>query len=266
MKDWIFLSKDGEDEYVRKLAKSVGGKITSTDEFVYGNSTAPIVLRGIMKHEIIKQCWNDGRDFYYIDSGYFGNERTTINPKGLKFWHRIVKNNLQHDQIILRPSDRWKKFNRKLTPWKKNGRKILLINPDDKPCKFYNIDLEQWTRDTVATIKQYTDRPIEIRERPPRFDRVMTNTLKQALDDDVFALVTFNSNAATEAIMHGIPAFTLAPCHAAKPVSTNCFDQIENPYYPEMDKLYEWACHLSYGQFHTNELASGIASSILQQE
>jgi hypothetical protein len=267
MKDWIFLSKDGKDEYILKLAKSVGGKIISTDDFVYEDSTNPIVLRGILKHKIMKECWKDGRDFYYVDTGYFGNERTSSNPNGWKYWHRIVKNNLQHDQIISRSADRWEKFNRKLIPWKKDGRKILIAKPDEKPCKFYDVDLEQWTRSTVETIKQYTDRPIEIRDRASkRLDRTVNNTLKQALDDDVFALVTFNSNAATEAVMYGIPAFTLAPCNAANPVSSCSLDQIEKPYYPEMDKLYEWACHLAYGQFHVDEFVSGAALNILQQE
>jgi hypothetical protein len=267
MKDWIFLSKDGQDEYILKLAKSVGGRITSTDDFIYSESKKPIILRGILKHKIMKQCWEDKRDFYYVDTGYFGNERSASNPNGWKYWHRIVKNNLQHHELIKRPSDRWEKFDRKLTAWKKDGRKILIAKPDEKPCKFYDIDLEQWTHDTVATIKQYTDRPIEIRERAPkRIDRTVGSTLKQALDDDVFALVTFNSNAATESIMYGIPAFTLAPCNAASPVSSQQLANIENPYYPDMDKLYEWACHLSYGQFHVDELLSGAALKILQQD
>ena len=50
MKDWVFLSKDGTDEYIEKLARSCGGKITSTEDFVYENTTGPIILRGIMKH------------------------------------------------------------------------------------------------------------------------------------------------------------------------------------------------------------------------
>jgi hypothetical protein len=119
----------------------------------------------------------------------------------------------------------------------------------------------------VATIKQYTDRPVEVRERAAkRIDRIATDTLQSALDNDVFALVTFNSNAATESIMYGIPAFTLAPCNAASPVSSQQLANIENPYYPDMDKLYEWACHLSYGQFHVDELLSGAALKILQQD
>ena len=260
----IFLSKDGNDEYINMFAQGCGGIPTSTDNFVYADSDDPMVMRGILKHKIMKQCWKDNRPFYYIDTGYFGNERTPANPNGWKYWHRIVKNNLQHGEIIARPDDRFKQFNKKFTPWKKDGRKILVAAPDEKPCKFYGITKEEWIKQTVETIKQHTDRPVEIRERAPkRIDRIANDTLQQALDNDVFALVTFNSVAAIESIFHGIPAFTLAPANAASPVALQDLSQIENPYYADQDKLYAWACHLAYGQFHINELKNGIAWRIL---
>lgn len=260
----IFLSKDGEDEYINMFAAGCKTAPTSTDNFVYGDSTEPIILRGILKHKIMKRCWEDGRTFYYMDTGYFGNERTLENPNGWKYWHRIVKNDLQHGEIIPRPDDRFKQFNKKFNPWKKSGRKILVAAPDEKPCKFYGVDKEEWVRQTVETIKQYTDRPVEVRERAPkRIDRIATDTLQQALDKDVFALVTYNSVAAVESIFHGIPAFTMAPANAASPVALQDLSKIDTPYYPNEDKLYAWGCHLAYGQFHVNELRSGKARKML---
>jgi hypothetical protein len=262
----IFLSKDGNDPYINMFAKGCGSIPVSTDDFVYNSSTDPIVLRGILKHKIMKQCWEDNRTFYYMDTGYFGNEKTSSNPNGWKYWHRIVKNNLQHTSIISRPNDRFKKFNKKFTPWKKSGRKILVAAPDEKPCKFYGVTKDEWLSKTVETIKQYTDRPVEIRERAPkRIDRITNDTLQQALDNDVFALVTFNSVAAIESVFHGIPAFTLAPANAASPVALQDLSQIENPYYADQDKLYAWACHLAYGQFHVDELKNGSAKSMLKE-
>jgi hypothetical protein len=262
----IFLSKDGQDPYINSFASGCGYKSISTDDFVYENSNDPIVLRGILKHKIMKQCWDDHRTFYYVDTGYFGNEKTQSNPSGWKYWHRIVKNNLQHGEIISRPDDRFRKFNKKFTAWKKTGSKILIAAPDEKPCKFYGTTQEQWIENTVAEIKKHTDRPIEVRQRAPkRIDRILTNTLQQALDDDVFALVTFNSVAAIESVFHGIPAFTLAPANAASPVALQDLSQIENPYYADQDKLYAWACHLAYGQFHVSELKNGSALSMLKE-
>lgn len=266
MNNWIFLSKGSEDEYVNMFGIGTGGRIISTDDFVFEDSNDPIVLRGILKKRIIQKCWRKRRDFYYMDTGYFGNQASQGNPMGWKYYHRIVKNDLQHGEIIARPDDRWNRLGLSLSDWKKNGRKILIAKPDEKPCKFYGEDLDEWMEKTINTIKKHTDRPIEIRERvKSRTDRVVSRPLKEALDDDVFALVTFNSNAATEAVMYGIPAFTLAPCHAAHPVTSQDLSKIDTPYYPDRDKMRAWVSHLSYGQFHINELKDGSAWRILNE-
>lgn len=260
----IFLSKDGQDEYINMFAKGCNQPITSTDKFKFEDSNDSIMLRGILKKKIIHRCWETKRTFYYMDTGYFGNERTDKNPNGWKYWHRIVKNDLQHGEIISRPDDRFKHFKKKFQPWKKSGRKILIAKPDDKPMRFYDYDLDKWLSSTIKEIQKYTDRPVVIRDRSPkRIDRIATNTLQEALDDDVFALVTFNSVAATESIFHGIPAFTLAPSNAASPVSLQDLSKINEPFYPDKDMLYAWACHLSYGQFHTSELKNGKAMEML---
>lgn len=261
----IFLSKNGQDEYINMFARGCGKSPTSTDEFNYASSAEPIVLRGILKHKIMKQCWQADRDFYYIDSGYFGNERTSSNPSGCKYWHRIVKNNLQHGEIIPRPDDRFKQFNKTFKPWKKTGHKILVAAPDEKPCKFYGINKDTWVKQTIETIKRYTDRPIEVRDRAAkRIDRIANDTLQSALDQDVFALITFNSVAAVESVFHGIPVFTLAPANAASPVGLQDLSKIDTPYYADTDKLYAWACHLAYGQIHVNEMKNGTGITVTE--
>ena len=251
----IFLSKNNQDEYVNMFAQGCGAQTTNTKEFDYTASQDPIVLRGIL-NGAISRCLQDGRTFYYIDTGYFGNNR-------FKTWHRIVKNNLQHQDIVPRPADRFQKFNKKFRPWNRQGKTIVVAAPDEKPCKFYGIDLEQWILNTVATIKQHTDRPVVVRQRARlRIDRVQNDTLESALKD-AFALVTYNSVAATESIFLGIPAFTLAPANAADPVAAHDLSMIETPFYPDPDLLHAWACHLAYGQFHINELRDGSALKYL---
>jgi hypothetical protein len=266
MNEWIFLSKNGEDPYINMFAKGCKTEPTPTESFYYYESDAPLVMRGILKKKIMKKCLDDDRTFYYMDTGYFGNEATTVNPNGWKYWHRIVKNDLQHNMIIPRPDDRWRQFNRQFMPWKKDGRKILIAAPDEKPCKYYDIDLDEWLDQTVAEIKKHTDRPVEIRSRNPnRTQRIVNDTLQQALRKDVFALVTFNSTAAIESIFNGIPAFTLAPANAAAPMASQDLSMIEKPFYPSDDQLYAWACHLAYGQFHISELKTGKAKHLLKE-
>ena len=85
MTDWIFLSKDNADEYVNMFAQGCKSKPLDTNNFNYKDSKNPLVLRGILKKKIIYKCWEDKRDFYYIDTGYFGNEKTALNPNGWKY-------------------------------------------------------------------------------------------------------------------------------------------------------------------------------------
>jgi hypothetical protein len=59
--------------------------------------------------------------------------------------------------------------------------------------------------------------------------------------------------------------FTLAPANAAAPVGLQDLSQIDSPYYADTDKLYAWACHLAYGQFHIDELKNGSAKVKLEE-
>ncbi len=262
--NWIFLNKNNCDEYIHMFAHGSGAEPTCLETWNYDDSDAPLVLRGIMKHKIIKRCWQDQRQFYYMDSGYLGNRPGPGNPNGWKFWHRIVSNDLQHGAVIDRPADRLQRLNIKIRPRQNHCKDILIVAPDEKPCTFYGITLEQWLKTTIDTIKQHTDRPIRMRQRPAsRWDR-KTQRPEDWLAD-VHAVVTFNSTAATEAVLAGVPVFVTAPANAARPVSNLDLSKIETPWFPDSDQVHKWACHLAYGQFHTTELADGTAAAILKE-
>ena len=260
---WIFLNKKNSDEHMEMFARGCGTQPTELETWQYEQSTDPLVIRGIMKHKTIKRCWADHRPFLYMDTGYFGNQPSTQNPHGWKQWHRIVPNNLQHEQVQPRPADRWQQHNIPM-PQRRHGTHILVALPDQKPCTFYGIDPDSWQRQVVETIQQHTDRPIVIRSRDPNRQNRVNNDLGRALRD-VHALVTFNSIAATESILAGIPAFVLAPCNAARPVANTNLEHIEDPWWPDSDQIHAWACHLAYGQFHNTELLNGTAQRILQE-
>jgi hypothetical protein len=79
----IFLSKNGDDEYIDMYAHGLGQQPTPLETWRYEDSTEPLMLRGIMKHKIIKQCWADGRPFRYMDSGYWAiGQDSTIHMDG----------------------------------------------------------------------------------------------------------------------------------------------------------------------------------------
>ena len=269
MTNFIFLSKGGTDEYINMLANSAGKEPTNTDFFDYKydiimDGMTP-VLRGILKYKIMQKCLADHKDFYYVDSGYVGNNINRLNPMGNKLYHRIVKNDLQQTEIRPRPNDRWQALGINLQS-RKFGKKIIIAAPDEKPCRYYGIDQAQWVQQTIEEIKKYTNRPVEVRQRAPkRVDRVSTAPLQQVLTQDVHALVTFNSVAAVESILSGVPAFVLAPSHIAQPVANTQLSQIENPYWPDKDKLNAWCHSMAYGQYHVRELRDGTAFRMMQE-
>jgi hypothetical protein len=199
-----------------------------------------------------------------MDTGYFGNRANPQNPNGWKVWHRVVPNNFQHGEIIDRPPDRWQRHRIK-PQQRRRGSRILIAAPDEKPCTVYGITLDSWLDATLHTIRQHTDRPIQIRQRDPNRQNRLANDFTQALED-VHAVVTFNSNAAVESVLAGVPVFVTAPCSAALPVANRDLSTIHDPWFPEMDMIEAWCRHLAYGQFHNTELANGVARNILEKE
>lgn len=238
----------------------------------------PAVFRGIVKRKQIQQYWKDKKDFFYMDTGYFGNFISTGNPGGKKLFHRIVKNDLQKHWLEKFPNDRWKqlcKMDRRLQwqGWKTKGKKILVIVPNRKSCIFYGYDLEPysltdgkrpWLENTIAMIKKHTDMEIVIREKGSRSDR-HSYSIFDALDEGVFATVAFNSIAALESVVYGVPAFVTVPC-AATPLASTDLSMIERPFYPDEKLVQQHCSSLAYGQFTEEEIADGTAWRLLNNE
>tara|TARA_R110002111_G_scaffold61351_3_gene102025 strand:- start:10 stop:1398 length:1389 start_codon:yes stop_codon:yes gene_type:complete len=216
----------------------------------------PVVVRGIAKKKVMHKCIADGRNFYYIDTGYFGNGKT-------KLYHRITKNGLQFNLPIWKdcPDDRFLKTDTALHK-RTNGRSILLCPPSQKALTYWNVDLQEWLDSTVAEIKLHTDRPIVIREKQSRHLRANVNTMKMALADDVHCMVTYNSIAAVEALILGKPVFTMGP-NAAEPLANTDLSKIEEPMMPVIDRVRQLCCNLAYNQFTSAEMIDGTAWSML---
>ena len=224
-----------------------------------------IALRSITKTKIMKTCQEQGRDYFYIDTGYFGNLGKA------KLYHRITRNAMQYlGPIIDRPSDRFDATGVKLrsfhsTKKSHHGDRILLCPPSDKAMQHgWGLNLKVWLKDTIKTIQQYTDREIVVREKGSRTERQLLNPISEALDDNIYCMVTYNSIAAIESLMYGKPVFALGP-NAAYHFAKSDLSEIENPLIPDDDELHRFFCHLAYCQFTKKELLDGTAWSILNQ-
>lgn len=259
--DGVTYAKKGHDfdPYLTSFISSVPGAVASNwDKEKDTNST--LVIRGVggTAQKAYRHCFETGRNFYAIDTGYFGNSKH-------KVWHRITNNALQNmGPIIQRPHNRLMGVNyafKEFTP----GRKILICPPSNKIMDLFDQPSpEEWVASTVEKLKEHTDRPIEIRMKPTRQERITTNTIQDALADDVHCLVTFNSIAATEALMEGKPAITLGP-NSAQLICDTDLSKVENLHIPTNDEMLEFMAHLSYAQFTQHEMENGYAWSILQE-
>jgi lipopolysaccharide biosynthesis glycosyltransferase len=241
------------DPILQSFVQGAGGRISTWSREEH--TATPVVLRGITKRKEMAACRAAGRDFYYIDTGYFGNGKK-------KTYHRVTLNDVQNfGPVIDRPHDRLELTGVQLTKFRP-GAKILLAPPSQKLLNLYNIDLEAWLDTTINEIKQHTDREIVVRLKQGRSVRVHDNTMKMALDQDVHCVVTFSSIAAGEALLLGKPAITLGP-NAAALLCSQSLSEIENPKIPTLDEVAAWAAHLSYCQFTEPEMRDGTAWRIL---
>lgn len=242
------------DPILQSFVQGAGGRISNWNR--EESTDIPLVLRGVTKRKEMRACQQSGRDFYYIDTGYFGNVRK-------KTYHRVTKNNVQNfGPVVSRPRDRLAATGVQLRKFR-GGRNILLAPPSQKLLNLYDIDLEQWLAQTIEQIRSYTDRPVVTRLKQSRSVRQTTDTIEMALEQDVHCLVTFSSIAAVEALLLGKPAITLGP-NAAAPLCSQTLAEIENPRVPTLDEVEEWAAHLAYCQFTEPEMRNGTAWRILQ--
>ena len=241
---------------IQALAKGVNAVWADLDA-IQSNTKWPVIFSGITTMAPIEQARRHGLDYWYVDSGYMGNHK-------LKNYLRVCKNSIHASgDIIARPRDRLDRLQVDTTRISR-GSGILIVPPDTKQASHFDIgDVDIWLADTVARIQQLTDRPIKIRHRPAsRTTRMASDTLIQALTQDINLVVTFISNSGVEAVLHDIPVISLGPSACVK-VSPWSLDQIDAV--PDIDTEVKeaWMRHLSYCQFTEHEMRTGQAWKIL---
>ena len=261
------LGLDAGDEMVRLWLQGTNGDFISKENIDDFPTDIPLAFRSMSKRKVIKKCWKDGRDFYYIDNGYLGNAQKK------KWYYRVVKNNVQHvNKIVNVPNDRFSKM-AQLHPWiyyrgkkpRPDNGPILLVTPSEKPGAFYGVTRDAWLEETTTQLKKYTDRKIIVRDKGLRGDRIGDNSIaSQCSRDGVWAVVTYQSIAALEAIHYGIPAFTSAPT-ATQHLANTDLSLIETPMYPDENEFQKLLNYLSYCQYTPVELGNGTAYHLIKE-
>ena len=264
----IHTTKPRTQRYVDAFVKGSGrGKIYQFRDLKV-LPEEELTMYGILagSGEIYKWCQKENKNFYFMDHGYFTNAHDSPH------WLRITKN--KHCQNILqdRPTDRYEKyFKNQLKPWHK-GNKILVLPPTNAISNFFGA--EDWLDTTLQTLKQHTDRQIDIREKPynPTIEidhvgatvKVDRPTVHKGTIDwkQYFATVTYNSNTMIASLENGVPVFCDPLNCAAAPISETDFPKIETPKYGDRIALFS---SLAYNNWSLKEMADGTAWRMLNE-
>jgi hypothetical protein len=206
--------------------------------FFYGQ------LRGLKP--LLDEAIAEKREWYYADNGYF-------RPGHYHGYYRITRNAFQHDGSGAASAQRWERLGKPLLPWRRSGSGVLVCSPGATFASLHGFDSAQWVRETIATLKAHTDRPIVVREKPNKGQR--GRGLLEELKD-CHALVTHSSNSAVEALLFGVPVFCTAPC-AASAMAEKDLTRVESPARPEGRE--QWAWNLAANQWTLTEMKNGIA-------
>jgi len=134
--------------------------------------------------------------------------------------------------------------------------------------------VDAWVEETVDAVRQYTDRPIEIRPHPryelniPKYKSLIVKSKYTQMDDTDFvaklknywAVINVNSYPGQQARLYGINAL-VDKSSLASPVSHTDINMIENRLeYPHMD----WLNFIAHTEFATQEIKSGLAWEVIQ--
>lgn len=208
------------------------------------------------------------RKAIYIDLGYWGRRKRTRYDG----FHKIALNARHPTEYFQRREhspDRFRSFNLTMRPWRKSGRHILVAGMSAKAAAEEGYQPHQWERDTIAALRQLTDRPIIYRPKPnwtgakplPGSEFGRDQPLADALTN-CHAVVTRHSNVGVDAILRGIPC--IASHGVASAMGGWNLDQIEDP--PMPDGREQWAADIAWTQWSLDEMREGAAYRYLADE
>jgi len=146
---------------------------------------------------------------------------------------------------------------------------VIFAGSSEKYHEWYGIGgATQYAQTQIDLIRKYSSRPIVYRPKPSWEDAVPINGTRFSRHPELIrdvlhnahALVAYGSNAATDAVMNGVPAVVLGD-GVARPVAETSISNIEHPYFPSDEERYQWCCDFSYCQCGTP--TAGFMASII---
>ena len=249
--------------------QSCGDKVKMRDARSYSQPEADVAIWYGYSKAIMDGYRDSGRKAIYADLGYWRRE-------GFTGHHKLAINSrhpTDYFQKRKHPPDRFRSLNVAIKPWQRGGDAIIVAGMSAKGANAEGMRAEEWERSAVAELKKYTKRPIFYRPKPNwHFSTTIEGAQTQRghpQGDDVphvlrnaYAVVTHHSNVAVDALLEGVPVFSLEGI--ASILGRRKLSEIESPIRP--DGREQWAYDAAYTQWSVPEMASGQAWRHLKEE
>jgi len=234
-----------------------------------------IVFQGIIRNTHTLKKYFDTHNWYYFDQPYFFTSHYQKHSVFNDIWYRVIKNNTQKNYIDTNSKHK-KRFEKiqeqttelKLKPWRKQSSDshILVIPPSQHTARWYGLCRHEWETEIVKELKKHTDRPIKVRHKfvdNADFGQKVHKPLQEDLQG-CWAIVSWHSMCASEAVVKGIPSFSSIHSPAA-PVSYSLqqLNKIEKPKMPDREL---WLYSLLGSQFTISEMKSGFAYNYINDK
>jgi len=164
--------------------------------------------------------------------------------------------------------ERWNAWRIPVNPWRESGSHTLVCGQRGFGYNAMAMP-DDWPDRVLPEIRRHSDRPVWFRPHPKRrrrmpsaaYDRVVDFTEPLAAHlRECWAVVVFTSNAATEALLAGIPTFYCGPNIVTRGAAEAGLTNLDHPSYP--DRLPAFA-RLAWSQFSVEEIESGWAIKTL---
>lgn len=236
---------------MQSFARGCGGRVVNAAAAKALEPGAAAFFGVVGIEHLFRLACAERREWWYGDNSFFDVSRGN--------YFRFAKNQLQISKPLAPDHARLKALGVQVKPWTNGGAHIVIIEQSPHFMQLSGAH-PVWLGRLVAQLRMYTDRPLLLR----RWSRNKANASVSLQHDlkDAWALVTYSSAAANEALIAGVPAFVGFRQCAAAPMAAGELSAIESPARP--DGREEWAAGLAASQWTLSELADGAAWKALQ--
>lgn len=187
------------------------------------------------------------------ENGYYGRDE-----QGRQYYAIAMGAHNGNGQWPTGGAERLDALNIDFQPWRTAGQHILIcLQRGIGPPEYAQPNC--WDAMIVAELRKLTGRQLKIRPHPGRV--TVNTTLAQDLRG-AWAVVTWASNAATEALIAGIPVFYCGPHIITEGAAIAGVETIENP--QPGDRLTAFQ-RMALAQWSVSEIEQGIPFNLFRE-